>query len=269
MSVIFSKNGFRALRLSVAVTLSGVAVAVFLAGSSYWYWQSEKRGNQTSSARQQDSRARLETARRERDDLRDSEQTYKVLTTRGVFQPEQRLELVEAFAALKTRHQLVALEYEVQPQRPLKLNTSASLPAVDVFGSRIKFKARANHDGDLVAFLDEFPRMQRGFFPLDRCVIKRTSESESAKNVAPIAKATGLQAAVSAIASLTGLSTPQANIDADETSLEGILKPRAPQVSKTDSAALEADCSLEWITLVDKQKIADSPTLGGPAKRSR
>lgn len=269
MSVIFSKKGFRAMRLSVLVTLSGVAVATFLAGTSYWYWQSEKNGNQTSSARQQDTRTRLETARRERDDLRDSEQTYKVLTTRGVFQPEQRLELVEAFAALKTRHQLVAFEYEVQPQRPLKLSASVSLPAVDVFGSRIKFKARANHDGDLVAFLDEFPRMQRGFFPLDRCVIKRTSESESAKNIASVTKATGLQAAVTAMASSTGLNTPQASVDADETSLESILKPRAPQVSKTDSAALEADCSLEWITMVDKQKIAELPKQSSGATRSQ
>ena len=219
MSVVFTKDGFRALRLAYGVTLSGIAVAIFLGGSSYWYWQLEKTGNQRSATHQQDSRARLETARRERDDLRDSEQTYKILTARGVFLPEQRLDLVEAFVVLKNRHQLVAIEYEVQPQRPLKLNFNAGLTAVDVFSSRIKFKARALHDGDLVAFLDEFPRMQRGFFPLDRCVIDRTGPTEATSG-----KEGG-------------------------NSLLG---------------AIEAECSLEWVTLVDKQKITPSTTSMPP-----
>ena len=173
MNMIFTKEGFRALRIVYLATVSGIAASIFLVGSAYLYWQAEKRNNVQSVTAQQEARARLDAARRERDDLRDSEQTYKVITARGVFQPEQRLDLVEAFAALKTRHHLVALEYEVQPQRPLKLSGNTTLVAVDVFGSRIKFKARAFHDGDLVGFLDEFPRMQRGFFPLDRCALFR------------------------------------------------------------------------------------------------
>ena len=244
MNMIFTREGFRALRLVYLVTLAAMAASIFLVGSAYLYWQAEKRNNLQSVTAQQEARARLDAARRERDDLRDSEQTYKVITARGVFQPEQRLDLVEAFAALKNRHHLVALEYEVQPQRPLKLSGNTNLSAVDVFGSRIKFKARAFHDGDLVGFLDEFPRMQRGFFPLDRCALRRTTESETALSAARLNRG----------------QTPASAADGNNNSAVNARDQTAKNSTRTGEenasltlAALEAECSLEWITLVDKR----------------
>ena len=243
MSMIFTPSGLRALRVVYGVTLAGIAVAAFLVAGSYWYWQAEKRDNQKSNSLQQESRTRLATAQRERDDLRDSEQTYKAITARGLFTPEQRLDWVEALAALKTRHQLVALEYEVQPQRPLKLSGNTSLAAVDVLGSRIKFKVRALHDGDLVAFLDEFPRMQRGFFPLDRCVIKRSAELDAA---AKNGRASGT----------TTLGEADAVVSNNNQAAEPTLRANPDNMQDKASTALEAECSLEWITLADKRNPA-------------
>lgn len=217
--MIFTQNGFRALRFVSGVTLSGIAVAAFLVAGSYWYWQAEKRNNQLSIKLQQDARIRLDTARRERDDLRDSEQTYKALSARGVFQTEQRIDLIEAFAELKKRHKLVALNYTVGPQRSIKMSGNASLEAINVYGSRIDITARGTHDGDLVALLDDFPRMQRGFFPLNRCTVSKTNVvNKSATDI--VVRTTEAQ--------------------------EEDLADASP-------AALEAKCSLEWLTLVDKR----------------
>lgn len=241
--MIFTQGGLRALRVVYGVTLAGIAVAAFLVVGSYWYWQAEKRNNQKSNSLQQESRSRLATAQRERDDLRDSEQTYKIITARGVFMAEQRLDWVEALAALKTRHKLVALEYEVQPQRALKLSGNTSLTGVEVLGSRIKFKVRALHDGDLVAFLDEFPRMQRGFFPLDRCVIKRSAELDTAANNG---RASGT----------TKPGEADAVVSNNNQAAESTLRANQDNVKDKASAALEAECSLEWITLADKRNPA-------------
>ena len=239
MSMIFTQGGLRALRVVYGVTLAGIAVAAFLVVGSYWYWQAEKRNDQKSKSLQQESQTRLATAQRERDDLRDSEQTYKIITARGVFTAEQRLDWVEALAKLKTWHKLDALEYEVQPQRALKLSGNTNLTGVEVLGSRITFQVRTLHDGDLVAFLDEFPRMQRGFFPLDRCVIKRSAELDAAANNS---LANGVAA------SGEGAATASSNNQTAEQS------PRGNQ--QNASATLEAECSLEWITLADKRNPA-------------
>lgn len=216
-------GAFKALRFAGLVALSGLGVAVFLVGGSYLFWQSEKKSDVVSQRNLQELRNRLETVKRERADLQGSEETYKSLVERGAFAPERRLDLIEALAELKKRHKLFALEYEVAPQRPLKFATGASYSAVGIMASRVHMKVQAYHDGDLVAFLDEFPRIQRGFFPIDKCSIKRVA---------------GVEQRVQATAGEAGQPAPD-----------------APAI--VASAAIEADCTLEWITLVDKSKAAN------------
>ena len=113
---------------------------------------------------------------------------------------------------------------EIAPQRPLKLATGANYSAVGIMASRVHLKIQAYHDGELVAFLDEFPRIHRGFFPIDKCSIKRTAGAEQRT------------AAVTTDAALvaTRIATPVAVV-----------------------AAIEADCTLEWITMVDMSKPAN------------
>lgn len=219
--MIFSRDGFKALRAVVGLALASVGVAAFLIVGSYYYQQAETKNDQQSQRSLQDLRGRLDTLRREREDLRNSEDVYKALAVRGVFMPEQRLDLVEAFAELKNRHKLLSVEYEVSPQRPLRMASGIAFPGVDVMGSRIKLKVRAYHDGDLVAFLDEFPRMQRGFFPIDRCVIKRVAAD----------------------------------------SAQPTLAAGVPQENAPVPGGVEAECLLDWVTLVDKRNPA--PAVAG------
>ena len=236
--MIFSREGFKALRAVFGLALASVGVAAFLIAGSYYYRQAEARNDQQSQRALQDLRKRLDTLRREREDLRNSADVYKTLSARGVFMPEQRLDLVEAFAELKNRHKLLSLEYEVSPQRALRMASGIAFPGVDVMGSRIKLKVRAYHDGDLIAFLDEFPRMQRGFFPMDRCVMKRAADSvRQPENAGP---ARGAQT--------TGAGVPQEN---------------APL-----SAELEAECLLDWVTLVDKRNPVPAIAGAGQQKPS-
>lgn len=232
MNVIFTRDGFRALRLVAIVALVGLAVAIALVAGSYMYWQYEKSNDQRSMSAQAEALNRVANARREQNDLRDSAQTYQNLTARGMFVAEQRLDLIEAMNALKDRHKLLELQYDLQPQRPLKMANGGAYPAVDVFASRMKFKARAYHDGDLVAFLNDFPRIQRGFFPLDRCVMTRSVDAERVENSAALTNQnTGALA--------RSVRAPQ------------VVAAAAPSIDSPN--AITAECTLEWITLQDKR----------------
>jgi hypothetical protein len=213
MSVVFSRDGFRALRWVYGVTLIGIAVAVALVLGSYWYWQFEKGNDEQSIRGQREINSRVDNARRELNDLRESAQNYQRLTAAGMFVPEARLDLVEAMDALKQRHQLLSMQYTVRPQRPLNI-VNARYPAVDVLASRVELTVFAAHDGDLVAFLDEFPRLNRGFFPLDRCVMKRLDRRAG-----------------------EGTETP--SVDSES--------------GPGNNAKVQAVCTLEWITLRDKR----------------
>ena len=230
-----SRSGaFRALRFAGLVAISGLGVAVFLVGGSYLFWQSERQSDTASQRGLQEVRNRLESLKRERADLEGSEETYKSLLARGAFAPERRLDLIETMAELKKRHKLIGLEYEVAPQRPLKFATGTSYAAIGIMASRVHMKVQAYHDGDLTGFLDEFPRIQRGFFPLDKCAIRRAGNELEGR----AQTTTGPSAAVVS------------------------SKPSSPAITPF----IEAECTLEWITLVDKGK-PGSPRADNDARK--
>lgn len=200
MSQLFSAEGRRALAMSWALlALAIIAGAGIIAGSN-WYTNKEKLDSASSSRRLQEARTRLESARRERDSLQESADVFRTLVDRGMLQNERRLDLVELVNSLRARYQL-ALDYEVAPQRPLQLPGGRVFASVDVLASRVKLKARALHEGDILGFIDALSKNPLGFYPIDHCSMKRVE-----------------------------VPNPDS------------LQPR-----------VEADCTLEWITLKEKR----------------
>jgi hypothetical protein len=232
---LMTKEGFGALKFSYLILVTGIGVGVFLVGASYWWWQDQKKNNVQSQRRLNDTQSRLNNAKQQRDDLRDSEDTYLALEGRGVFIAEKRLDLLDAMEALRVRHGITSLEYQVGAQRPLKLAGGTKITAVEALGSRIQLKATSLHDGDMLAFLDEFSRMQRGIFQIERCALGRNTRGGAIISAPPSAAAARDPA-------------------------------EAASPPPTLTAAVEADCSLEWITLVDKNA-AQPAVVATPTKK--
>lgn len=201
MNFAFTKDGFRSLRLAWALLGVAVAAAAGIAWGSLAYLQKEKRDELASQRQLGEMRAKVEAARRERDDLRNSSAVFADLVNRGILKEESRLDLIERLDALKAKHRLMDLEYEIQPQRPLPLLGGRVFNAVDVLGSRVRIKAQALHEGEALAFIEDLVRPPTGFNPASRCTLAR-------------------------------------------------LTPGSPDVA---TARVEAQCTLEWISLRDKR----------------
>ena len=200
MSQVFSREGFRALRASWAILAVSTIITAGLIGSSHWFLEKQQRESAALAKRTTEGRARVETARRERESLEQSVDVFRTLVERGLLQSERRLDLVELLNGLKVRHQLFGLDYEIGVQRPLALAGGLAFTAVEVLASRVKLRARALHEGDLLQFIEGLSQSKQGFYPVDRCIIRRV-----------------------------------------ETRGEG-LQPR-----------VEADCTMEWITLRERR----------------
>jgi hypothetical protein len=162
-----------ALRLPIAVLVVAIAASGGIVAGSRWYAEKEQRASADSGRRLQEARARLETARRERDNLVQSAEVFRTLVERGLLQGERRLDLVELVNSLRARHQLAALDYEIAPQRTLQLAGGRGVGSIDVLASRVKLRARSLHEGDLLAFIDDLTQTPQGFYPIDKCVIRR------------------------------------------------------------------------------------------------
>jgi hypothetical protein len=184
VSAVFSREGTRKLQGSWILLGLSIACAVALGFGGKLYLEHEKRTRLTSAQKLDQARSRLETARRERDNLRESADIFRTLVDRGILQGERRLELVELINGLRSKEQLFALDYEISPQRPLQLAGGRSYPAVDVLSSRVKLRMRALHEGDVLGFVEGLAASRQGFFPVDRCTMRRT-EAASPDALAP------------------------------------------------------------------------------------
>lgn len=185
MSVVFSADGTRSL-LGAWILLAGCAiVGAGLVGASYWYRDTERRESNAYESRLREARSRLDAVRRERDSLQQSSETFRTLLDRGLLQNEQRLDLVELVNELRSRHRILALDYDVAPQRPLGLASGRAFPTVEVLASRVKLRIRALHEGDLLAFLDALAASRQGFYPLDRCTLRRLAVADETDATQP------------------------------------------------------------------------------------
>jgi len=173
MTTVLSREGFRELRGSWALLVLAVAAALALGFGSRWYLEHERLERRSATQRLEQARGRLENARRERDNLRESADIFRSLVERGLLQGERRLDMVELVNGLRARYQLFGLDYEIAPQRPLPLASGRAFPAVDVLASRVKLKMRALHEGDVLGFVEGLADSRQGFFPLDRCAMRR------------------------------------------------------------------------------------------------
>lgn len=173
MSILFSKEGTRSLRLAWVVLAIAIVAAAALAWGSFQYLQTEKRALVTTKRLLGEAQGRVDVAKRERGDLDASSAIFQDLLKRGILQEENRLDLIERLDRLKERHRLLGLDYEIGAQRPLPLAGGRVFSAVDVLGSRVRVRVLALHEGDALAFLEDFARPPRGFNPQGRCSMRK------------------------------------------------------------------------------------------------
>ncbi|HET7546358.1 MAG TPA: hypothetical protein VFJ86_01250 [Usitatibacter sp.] len=173
MNAVFSAEGWKALRATWALLAAAVVCGAALVYASHWYGLKEKRDSLAAAQRLQEARARLDSARRERDNLNESAGVFRTLVARGLLEREHRLDLVEKVNVLRSRYQLFSLDYEIAPQRTLPLAGGRVFPSVDVLASRVKLRAKALHEGDLLGFIDELSRSRQGFYPVEQCTLHR------------------------------------------------------------------------------------------------
>lgn len=179
MSSVFSREGTRKLQGAWLLLGLSIACAVALGIGGKLYLEHEKKTRISSAQKLEQARARLETARRERENLRESADIFRTLVERGILQGERRLDMVEMINGLRSRQQLFALDYEISPQRPLPLAGGRAYPAVDVLASRVKLRMRALHEGDVLGFVEGLGSSRQGFFPVDRCTMRRIDATSS------------------------------------------------------------------------------------------
>jgi hypothetical protein len=109
----------------------------------------------------------------EKRDIRNFQQRYVELLSRGLIGEERRLEWVDAIRQVQEGRRLPPLSYEIEPQQPVHLESALDLGDYQLHGSRMRLHMELLHEMDLFNFFDDLH--QRGFFAPQDCSIKRLS----------------------------------------------------------------------------------------------
>lgn len=173
MNFAFSKDGFKRLRFAWLILVVAIVAAVASAWGSHLYLEKEKRDGLQSKRQLAEAQARVDTAKRERDDLKASAELFQDLVRRGILHEETRLDFFERLERLRARHRIQGMEFEVAAQRPLPLPGGRVFSAVDVLGSRMKIKVLALHEGDALDFLEDLAKPAKGFNPVASCALRK------------------------------------------------------------------------------------------------
>ena len=186
MNAVFSKDGFKRLRFAWLILVVSIVAAAASAWGSLLYLQKEKRDGIASTRQLAEAQARVDAAKREREDLKDSAVLFQNLVDRGILREESRLDFFERLEKLKVKHRIMDLEFEIAPQRALPLPGGRVFNAVEVLGSRVKIRVQALHEGDALAFLEDLARPPKGFNPISRCALRRIESGASSTPMARI-----------------------------------------------------------------------------------
>jgi hypothetical protein len=225
----------KSLRWPIIVTVLSALLAIGLGLAGAFYLKQQQVKFAAAKSAKADAQARVSNASLEQSGLRDAQPNYDKLRAKGIFIAEARMEFIEVLNSLKEQHQLVQLEYTIEPQRALVLADGRSYPAIDLLASRVNFVAHADHDAELLAFVGAFAQLNRGIFPLQQCRIARSAPPARSRFGA------GNEATRNAAAVTSGNGGATAN-----------------------AAALTARCALDWITVRDKLSTSMSPPISPP-----
>ena len=133
---------------------------------------------------------KLRRVRQEEDDIKQKSVIFNTLRQRGAIGEEQRLEWVELLKAIRLDRQLLELQYEIAPQRPLDMLTTQAGAQPDgggygFFASAMKVQLKLLHEEDLTRLLADLQARASALIFVRSCDVSRLPNDASQAGVQP------------------------------------------------------------------------------------
>ena len=168
-----AREDYKRLRLPVFVATVLIAMGVgCLAASETWLADARKArdGARNSSTLAQ---KRVDQVAEEEREIKENMLWYARMASRGMVDPENRLDLIDSIAKIKAARKLFEIRYNIEPQRPLGYPGITPAGAMDLVGSRMKLDMQLLHEEDLLKFLSDLDAAALSHVSVRRCTLDR------------------------------------------------------------------------------------------------
>jgi len=175
----FPKEDFPLIRNALILLAAAIVLSISgIAGSAYLRELMQK--NKIADQKQlTEARSRLEQVREEEQQIRLYHAKYLKLAKQGILDQENRLEWIENFGQALEKHQLFALDYQIDTQQPIQTDATLASGNLALYGSTVKLSFSLLHEEDLFNTLNDLRERNRGFSLLRECTLTRTEKNPS------------------------------------------------------------------------------------------
>jgi hypothetical protein len=169
---------------------AAIAAALLLAGAALVMLAEQSLANARASrdsarAARQQAQTRVEQVAEEEREIRQNLIRYQQMADRGMVGQENRLDLIEAIARIKTERRLFEIKYSIEPQKPLDYPGVVSAGRLDLAASRIKLDMLLLHEEDLLSFLADLERAGKAHVSVRDCSVLRIDAAATAQATRP------------------------------------------------------------------------------------
>ena len=159
------------LPMALAVVLIAIGATCVVLTES---WLDEARiGRQAAAKSSAEAQKKVEQVSDEEREIKQNMVWYARMAARGMVDQENRLDLIDSIAKIKSARKLFEIRYNIDAQKPLSYPGIAPAGNIDLVASRMKLDMQLLHEEDLLKFLSDLEAAALSHIAVRRCTFNR------------------------------------------------------------------------------------------------
>ncbi len=171
--MIIERSDLRRLRLPFAAGVALAAAGAILLTISEYYLSDAKVARDAARQNRIAAQERLSKASEEEREIRENLVYYDQMRQSGMIAEQNRLDLIDSIAKIKSNRKLFEIKYSIEPQKPLDYPGIASGAGVDFVVSKMRLEMLLLHEEDLLNFLADLDGAGKAKVAVRHCALTR------------------------------------------------------------------------------------------------
>jgi len=168
-----AREDFKHLRLPLIAATVMIAMGLACVMVSETWLIDARKAREVAKNSSLEAQKRVDQVAEEEREIKENMLWYARMTSRGMIELENRLDLIDSIAKIKTARKLFEIRYNIDAQRPLGYPGISPAGAMDLVGSRMKLEMRLLHEEDLLKFLFDLKSAALSHVSVRHCILDR------------------------------------------------------------------------------------------------
>ncbi|MFM9966978.1 MAG: hypothetical protein ACKVQK_01045 [Burkholderiales bacterium] len=168
-----AREDLKRLRLPLAVATVSIAAGIaFLFMTESWLIDARKTRDSAKKSTEQ-AQKKVDQVSEEEREIKENMLWYARMVSRGMLDQENRLDLIDSIAKIKTARKLYEIRYNMDSQKPLGYPGIKPAGNMDLVASRMKLDMQLLHEEDLLKFLKDLETAALSHVSVRRCTLDK------------------------------------------------------------------------------------------------